>query len=57
MTALTFREEQPAPEVLDRLGALVATRLPKYDLLLATVLDPDEPVTGHGYEPPPTGPW
>ncbi len=49
--ALKHRGEQPDPVTLDRLHALVATQTPKYDLLFATVLDPDAPVTGHGYDP------
>lgn len=50
--ALKHRQEKPDPAVIDRLSALVATQTPKYDLLLATVLDPTAPVnTGHDYEP------
>ncbi len=37
---------------LERLRLLAATQTPQYDLLLATVLDPDMPVdTGHDYDP------
>ncbi|MEK8146344.1 hypothetical protein NKH18_49020 [Streptomyces sp. M10(2022)] len=61
--ALEFRDEHPVPAGQDRLRILVglaeqerlrllaATQAPKYDLLLATVLDPSVPVDkSHDYD-------
>lgn len=51
--ALEHRGEQADHEALERLHLLVATQVPKYDLLIATVLDPEQPVhrghRGHDY--------
>ncbi len=46
--AMAFRAETVPRRERDRLLTLASTQLPKYDLLLATVLDPLVPVdTGH----------
>ncbi|MFD9441180.1 AAA family ATPase [Streptomyces sp. NPDC060006] len=49
--ALEFRGEQLNRLENERLRLLASTQLPKYDLLLATVLDPAIPVdVGHDYD-------
>jgi hypothetical protein len=50
--ALEFRGEHADPWEGDRLRLLIATQAPKYDLLLATVLDQSVPVDQtHDYDP------
>lgn len=49
--ALDFRDEHANPMAKERLRLLAATQYAKYDLLLATVLDPSIPVEqGHDYD-------
>lgn len=49
--ALEFRREEAEPSTAERLRLLIATQAPKYDLLLATVLDSSVPVDqGHDYD-------
>lgn len=49
--ALEFRAEHAEPMAMERLRLLTATQYAKYDLLLATVLDPSVPVDqGHDYD-------
>lgn len=50
--ALEHRGEMPELASVERLGLLVATQTPQYDLLLATVLDSSAPVQEkHDYNP------
>ncbi|MET9544177.1 AAA family ATPase [Streptomyces sp. NPDC006627] len=50
--AMEFRGEHLHRLERERLRLLASTQLPKYDLLLATVLDPQEPVDQrHAYDP------
>ncbi|WP_257042325.1 ATP-binding protein [Streptomyces sp. TLI_55] len=50
--AMAFRAETPHRLERERLLALAATQFPKYDLVFATLLDPDMPVdTSHDYDP------
>ncbi|MEU2875976.1 AAA family ATPase [Streptomyces sp. NPDC007070] len=50
--AVEYRADHLHRREKERLRLLVSTQLPKYHLLLATVLDPDVPVDeGHDYEP------
>ncbi|WP_405434860.1 AAA family ATPase [Streptomyces anulatus] len=50
--ALEYRGEQLHRHERDRLLTLASTQVPKYDLLLATVLDPSVPVQKkHDYDP------
>ncbi|MGP4009933.1 AAA family ATPase [Streptomyces sp. 4N124] len=50
--ALEYRGETAPRLERERLLALAATQLPKYDLLFATVLDEEVPVdTSHDYDP------
>ncbi|MFC6067000.1 AAA family ATPase [Streptomyces ochraceiscleroticus] len=50
--AIEYRGEHLHQLERERLRLLAATQLPKYDLLLATVLDPDVPVDqSHDYDP------
>ncbi|MEU8887314.1 AAA family ATPase [Streptomyces sp. NPDC048442] len=49
--ALEWRQEQADRLDRERLWMLASTQSPKYDLVLATVLDPDLPVKpGHDYD-------
>lgn len=49
--ALEFRGEHPDPMERERLRLLAATQYMKYDMLFATVLDPDVPVDqGHDHD-------
>jgi molybdopterin-guanine dinucleotide biosynthesis protein len=49
--ALEFRGETVHRMEMERLRGIAATQAPKYDLLLASVLDPTVPVdTGHDYD-------
>ncbi|WP_307134321.1 hypothetical protein [Streptomyces aurantiacus] len=52
--ALEHRGEKAPPQTVNRLQTLVTALSTAYDLLLATVLDPDEPLTGaqgHDHDP------
>lgn len=50
--ALEFRGEASDPATTERLEQLVASQSPRYELLLATELDPAEPVVAsHDYDP------
>ncbi|MER6481007.1 AAA family ATPase [Streptomyces filamentosus] len=52
MAALEYRGEPVNSDAVERLRILVATQTPKYDLCIATRLDPEMPVaTEHFYDP------
>ncbi|MFB7512860.1 AAA family ATPase [Streptomyces sp. NPDC056144] len=52
MAALEYRGEPIDSEAVERLRILVSTQYPKYDLCIATRLDPEVPVdTEHSYDP------